>query len=153
LRPLARRDLDPWAEFLADPLATRLLHFPEPHSRDLSERLLERTIARAAGDIAMYAVRVRASGDVAGFVGYAPRQLEWGGELELGWLLLRPFHGCGYATEAARPVRMLVPGRVISLIRVENEASQNVARMIGMTAEREVEFAGFRTHVFASHAP
>jgi RimJ/RimL family protein N-acetyltransferase len=50
-------------------------------------------------------------------------------------------------------VRALVPGRAISLIRVENEASKNVARKVGMTPEREIEVAGFQTEVFASPSP
>lgn len=153
LRPVRREDLDAWATFLGDPLATRLLHFPEPHSREQAGSLLDRTIARAVGDVAMYAVRVREGGDTAGFVGYAPRALDWGDELELGWLLLRSFHGRGYATEAARALRSLVPGRVISLIRVENEASQNVARKLHMTLEQEIVFARFRTYVFANDSP
>jgi len=70
----------------------------------------------------MYAVRLRERDDIAGFVGYTPRSLEWGEEIELGWLLLRPFHGHGYATESALALRPLVSGRVISLIRIENEA-------------------------------
>ena len=57
------------------------------------------------------------------------------------------------ATEAALAVRALVPGRAISLIRVENEASKNVARKVGMTPEREIEVAGFQTEVFASPSP
>ena len=101
----------------------------------------------------MYAVGLRADGETAGFAGYAPRQLAWGDELELGWMLRRPFHGRGYATEAARALRPLVPGRVVSLIRIENDASRNVAQKIGMTLEREIEFAGFRTHVFSSASP
>jgi RimJ/RimL family protein N-acetyltransferase len=153
LSPVEAADLDPWAAFLADPQATRLLHFPDPHSREESEGLLARTIARADGDVAMYAVRRREDGDTVGFVGYLPRTLEWGDELELGWLLLPRFHGNGYATEAALAVRALVPGRAISLIRVENEASKNVARKVGMTPEREIEVAGFQTEVFASPSP
>ena len=101
----------------------------------------------------MYAVRDRESGATVGFVGYAPRTLEWGDELELGWLLLRDFHGRGYASEAAVAVRALVPGRVISLIRTENEAFRNVARKLGMTHEREITFAGYQTDVFASASP
>ena len=130
-----------------------MLHVPDPHSREQSESLLERTIARANGAVAMYAVRLRADGETAGFAGYAPRQLDWGDELELGWMLLPAFHGRGYATEAAAALRTVVPGRVVSLIRVENDASRNVAQKIGMTLEREIEFAGFQTHVFASERP
>ncbi|MGH3426084.1 MAG: GNAT family N-acetyltransferase [Mycobacteriales bacterium] len=150
LRPVERGDLDAWADFLSDPVALALVHFPEPHDRELAEALLEKTISRAEGNIAMYAVTVRSTGSTAGFVGYSPRELDWGHELELGWLLLPPFHGRGYATEAARAVRQLVPGRVVSLIRVENAASINVARKLGMTLERDIEFVGYRTHVFAS---
>jgi RimJ/RimL family protein N-acetyltransferase len=148
LRPVQQDDLDPWATFLGDPNATRLLHFPRPHTREEAAALLERTIARADGAAAMYTVQLRETGDTIGFVGYTPRELDWGRELELGWLLLPAFHGRGYATEAASAARELVPGRVVSLVRVENTASQNVARKLGMTIEREIVFAGFATDVF-----
>jgi RimJ/RimL family protein N-acetyltransferase len=153
IRPLAHDDLDSWAEFLGDPDALRLVHFPEPHDRAFAADLLEKAIAKARGNVAMYTVTVRASGETAGFVGYAPRALDWGPEVELGWLLLSSLHGRGYATEAARAIRPLLPGRVISLIRVENERSINVARKLGMTLERNIEFAGYPTHVYASEAP
>jgi RimJ/RimL family protein N-acetyltransferase len=91
-----------------------------------------------------------ADGETAGFVGFARRDLPWGSEVELGWLLRRAAWGRGYATEAARALRPLVPGRVISLIRVENGASANVARKLGMNREPEVEYDGFRTAVWAS---
>ncbi len=84
LRVVQGGDIDAWAEFLSDPDATRLVHFPDPHDREQSERLLERTIARADADMAMYAVLVRDTRETAGFVGYSPRQLEWGKELNLG---------------------------------------------------------------------
>jgi RimJ/RimL family protein N-acetyltransferase len=65
--------------------------------------------------------------------------MPWGDEIELGWLLRRPFWGRGIATEAAQALRPLVPGRVVSLIRVGNDASANVARKLGMTVERELD--------------
>jgi RimJ/RimL family protein N-acetyltransferase len=153
LRPVEHADLEPWAALLADSSATRLLHFPDPHSREHSAGLLDRTIERADGDVAMYAVLLRATGETVGFVGYAPRTLDWGDELELGWSLLPAFHGRGYATEAARAVRPLVPGRVVSLIRVENRASQNVARRLGMRHERDLTFVGFATGLWVGDEP
>lgn len=150
LRPVEQDDLDAWAEFFADPDAMRLVHFPEPRDRKLSERSLTWTVERADGAKAMYAVIIRESAETAGFVGYTPRELEWGHELELGWLLLPRFHGRGYATEAARTVRSLIPGRVISLIRIENAASINVAQKLGMRLDRDIEYVGFPTHVFVS---
>ena len=150
LRPVEPGDLDAWAEFLADPAAVRLVHFPEPHDRELAGQLLARMIEGASGAKAMYAVIVRETGATAGFVGFSPREMDWGHELELGWLLLPGFQGRGYATEAARTVRSLVRGRVISLIRVENIASINVARKLAMRLDRDIEYVGFATHVFVS---
>ncbi len=50
-------------------------------------------------------------------------------------------------------MRKLVPKRVVSLIRVENEQSINVARKLGMHLERTIEFVGFPTHVYVSDSP
>jgi RimJ/RimL family protein N-acetyltransferase len=153
LRPLGMGDLDAWTDFLADEEATRLTHFPGPVEPELAGKLLARWVERFDDPLGMYAVVVRESGETAGFVGYVPRRLDWGDELELGWLLRRAFHGRGYATEAARALRPLAPGRVISLIRVENEPSQKVARKLGMEIERETEVADLATYVFVSPRP
>jgi ribosomal-protein-alanine N-acetyltransferase len=150
LRPLSRDDADSWAALLADERVVRSLHLPKPHSREQAVDLLERTIERARGDVAMYTVHLRDGGAVAGFVGFAPRQLEWGDEVELGWSIFPDHQQRGIATEAARALRELVPGRLIALIRVENEASQNVARKIGMHHERDTEHVGFPTRVYVS---
>jgi RimJ/RimL family protein N-acetyltransferase len=103
--------------------------------------------------IGMYALVERESGETVGFVGFARRDLDWGDEIELGWLIRRAHWGHGYATEAARALRPLVPGRIISMIRVENEASANVARKLGMSVERELDYYGFRTDVWMSPSP
>jgi RimJ/RimL family protein N-acetyltransferase len=153
LRPLSESDFEAWADFLGDPEATRLLHTPEPITDPERARSgLSRWIAMAEGEIGMYTVIVRDSGETAGFVGFVPRDHPWGHELELGWLLRPPYWGKGYATEAARALRPLVDDRVVSMIRVENDASANVARKLGMTIEREVDdYHGYATHVWVSH--
>lgn len=155
LRPLSLDDFDAWFDFLSDAEATRLLHTPEPvNDPDRARAGLERWIAMREGDIGMYTLIVRETGETAGFVGFVPRDHPWGHELELGWLLRRAYWGRGYATEAARALRPLVDERIVSMIRVENEASANVARKLGMTIEREVDdYHGFQTHVWASPAP
>jgi ribosomal-protein-alanine N-acetyltransferase len=111
---------------------------------------LRRWVAVADGDVGMHALRDRATGETVGFVGFVRRELDWGDEIELGWLIRRRFWGRGYATEAARALRPLVPGRIVSMIRVENDASANVARKLGMSIEREVDYYGYRTHVWVS---
>ena len=152
LRPMSVGDLDAFADFVGDPEATRWLHTPETRTREQAAAGLERWAALFEDPVGMYGVHVRESGQTAGFVGFVRRELDWGPEIELGWLLRRGFWGRGYATEAARALRPLVQGRVVSMIRVENEASQNVARKLGMTRERELEYVGFRTYVYASES-
>ena len=153
LRLLSEDDIDAWADFLGDPEATRLLHTPEPvRDRELALAGLQRWIEMIEGPIGMYSLTVRDTGETVGFVGFVPRDHPWGQELELGWLIRPQFWGNGYATEGARALKPLVPGRFVSMIRVENEASANVARKLGMIVEREVDYHGFKTQVWATQA-
>jgi RimJ/RimL family protein N-acetyltransferase len=151
LRPLSEDDIDAWSDFLGDQEATRLLHTPEPvQDRERALAGLRRWVELADGPIATYSLRLRNTGETVGFSGFIPRDHPWGQELELGWLIRRQFWGNGYATEAARALKPLVSGRFVSMIRVENEASANVARKLGMTVEREVDYHGFRTQVWTT---
>jgi ribosomal-protein-alanine N-acetyltransferase len=66
-------------------------------------------------------------------------------ELEVGYTIGRPFWGLGYATEAAAASRdfaqrELGAQRLIALIIRGNDASENVARKLGFTYERDVAF-------------
>jgi RimJ/RimL family protein N-acetyltransferase len=151
LRPLSEDDIDAWSDFLGDQEATRLLHTPEPvQDRERALAGLRRWVELADWPIGTYSLRLRNTGETVGFSGFIPRDHPWGQELELGWLIRRQFWGNGYATEAARALKPLVSGRFVSMIRVENEASANVARKLGMTVEREVDYHGFRTQVWTT---
>jgi RimJ/RimL family protein N-acetyltransferase len=143
-----------WLEFVGDPEAVSLTHRPEPvRDRQFAVDSLRQWIDAAEGEIGMYSVRLRDTHETIGFVGFVPREMPWGSELELGWLLRPRFWGNGYATEAAQALRSLARGRVISLIRIGNEASANVARKLGMTIERKVDYRGFATEVWVSAGP
>ena len=98
----------------------------------------------------MYTLIVRESGETAGFVGFVPRTMEWGDELELGWMLMLDQRGKGFATEAAAALRATKDQRIISLIRTDNPASESVARRIGATLERIFEYWGYETGVWVS---
>lgn len=61
-------------------------------------------------------------------------------EVELGWAILSPHWGKGYATEAARAaLDWIDPKRVISLIAPENARSQRVADKLGAIRTERVE--------------
>ena len=148
LEPLSREHLDAWTRFMLDGDARAGLHTPEPaEDAAAAAAALDRFVDAAD----MYALVVRESGEVAGFSGFVPRQLDWGDEVELGWMLLPEARGRGYATEAARALRAGRGGRIVSLIREDNAASQAVATRIGAQRERVFEYWGYETGCWASH--
>ena len=93
----------------------------------------------------MFAVEVKATGELAGRVGFLDPP-GWPG-FELGWLLGRPYWRRGYATEAAKACLAHAFGplgrsRVISLIRPGNDPSIRVAERLGERLAGEVELLG-----------
>jgi RimJ/RimL family protein N-acetyltransferase len=147
LEPLSRAHLEPWLRFMLDGNARAGLHTPDPpESEEQAAAGLDRFVEAAT----MYALVVRETDAVAGFAGFVPRTMEWGDEVELGWMLLPGDRGRGYATEAAAALRPLGGGRVVSLIRSDNPASEAVARRLGANRERVIEYWGYETGVWVS---
>ena len=147
-RPISLDDLDPYAEFLADAECTRYLLVPEPHSREVSQSLLERSVAAHDGTIGMYTL---SDGDeLIGWAGFQRRELTGAPEVELGWLIRKQHWGKGYASEAARRLRPLGPERVVHLIHPENAASIAVAAKLGAVHETDTEIRGGPVSVYAS---
>ena len=154
LRELTEGDLDFVASMLGDTEVMR--HYPKPLSREEAAAWIARQRARYAADgHGLWLVEEKATGVPVGQVGLLRQIVEGAAEPEIGYLLHRPFWGRGFATEAAAGVRddaRTVRGltRLVSLIRPANLPSQEVARRIGMTAEREVEFHGLPHVLFAT---
>ena len=148
LEPLSRDHLEPWTRFMLDADARAGLHTPDPSA---SAEEAAAGLDRFAEVADMYGLRVRESGEIAGFAGFVPRTMDWGDEIELGWMLMPDHRGHGYATEAALALRPQEGERVISLIREDNPASQAVARRLGSERERVLEYWGYETGVWVSH--
>jgi ribosomal-protein-alanine N-acetyltransferase len=75
-------------------------------------------------------------------------------ELEVGYTLGRDFWGQGYATEAASAARDYALGqlgvqRLIALIIHGNEASENVARKLGLRYEHDIRLGRRSAQLFA----
>jgi len=148
LRALSRDDLEPWTRFMMDGAARAGLHTPDPATDPAqAEAALDRFVEVAE----MYTLLVRETGEPAGFVGFVPRTMDWGEELELGWMLLPDQRSRAYATEAAQALRARKAGRVISLIREDNPASQRVAQRLGAERERIFTYWGYATGLWVTH--
>jgi RimJ/RimL family protein N-acetyltransferase len=93
----------------------------------------------------LWAALDRSSDEIAGWLGAAHPNFipELSEEIEIGWVLRRPFWGRGFATEGARAARdaalaHLAPPRLISLILPTNARSIAVAERLGMTTAEKV---------------
>ena len=149
LRPLRMDDLDAYVAMHADPRVADWIG--GVRSREETTAWLEASIAasRARG-YGQLTVRERESGAFLGRCGLAHWEIEGQDELEVGYGLVYAAWGQGYATEAAGAVRdhalvELGKRRLIALVAYENERSASVARKLGMSHERDVDWHG-RTH-------
>ena len=153
LREMTPHDLDFVAEMLGDPDVMRF--YPQTYDRTESATWLDHQRWRyAEHGHGLWLVIDRRTGEPVGQVGLLEQDLSDGTESEIGYLIHRHHWRRGYATEAALGVRAyafdtLARERVISLIRPVNVSSKGVARKLGMTPEREVEFHGLRHLVFS----
>ncbi len=124
-------------------------------NRAQAEAMLERLLApERLGKPSQFAVILRENGKLIGYCGFFLQTVDGVEELEIGYRFDPEYWGQGIATEAARAVRDhafrdLQAERVISLILPENAASKRVAEKNGMRLEKETNFRGFRTQVFA----
>jgi RimJ/RimL family protein N-acetyltransferase len=90
----------------------------------------------------LFVVEEKQTGRYVGRVGpWFP--VGWPG-LEVGWGIAKGFRGKGYAVEAATAsldwtFATFEIDKIVHIIRPENVASQNVARRLGATIERQVE--------------
>jgi RimJ/RimL family protein N-acetyltransferase len=154
LRELTEDDLEFVAGMLGHSEVMR--HYPKPLSREESALWIARQRARYAADgHGLWLAEEKARGAPVGQVGLLTQIVERASESEIGYLLHRPFWHRGFATEAAAGVRdhaWAVRGltRLVSLIRPANLPSQAVARRVGMSPEREVEFHGLPHLLFST---
>ncbi|MEP6759006.1 MAG: GNAT family N-acetyltransferase [Actinomycetota bacterium] len=147
LRELEPGDLGDLAAIFADEEVMRWIGGGGVLGRDIAEGMIEREgdhyAERGWGE---WAAVERATGSMIGVCGL----ILWpdmGGreELEVAYLLARDAWGKGLATEATTAIRdygVAIRPDLISVIYPDNVASINVARKLGMTWEKDVDFRG-----------
>jgi RimJ/RimL family protein N-acetyltransferase len=159
LRPFAPDDIDALAEVLSDPEVMRYVGKGEERgrTREESERTL-RTILEEYGrwghGLLAATTPKENDGRPIGWCGLIRWNLDGVEEVEVAYLLGRPYWGKGFATEAATAVRDFGLGargrrRLVSLIYPDNRASVRVAEKMGMAHERDAEFFGQRLLLYS----
>ncbi len=153
LRGFREEDLDAYAEMCGDPEVMRYIANGQPLSRWDSWRNMAMILGHwQLRGYGLWAVEERCSGEMIGRIGcWQPEG--WPG-LEIGWTLRRAYWGRGYATEAARrsmdyAFEKLGQSRVISLIRLENQASRRVAEKLGEHLEGTTELFSSEALVYS----
>jgi RimJ/RimL family protein N-acetyltransferase len=137
LRPPRREDFERWVEFMADAEGMRYIGGAQP--RSIAWRNFMCVVGAWQIDgFAFFSVIEKASGLWIGRVGpWCPA--DWPGT-EIGWSLMRAYHGRGYAIEAARATTdwafdTLGWTNVIHTIDPGNAASRSVAQRLGSTLQ------------------
>jgi RimJ/RimL family protein N-acetyltransferase len=154
LREMTEDDLDFVAAMLADPEVMR--YYPKCLDRDESLAWVRRQLDRyESHGIGLWLALDRASDRPVGQIGLIPpRAIPGAEEVEIGYLVHRPFWRQGYASEGAAACRdytfdALDRPRVICLVRPVNAPSRAVARKIGLAdSGLRVELVGFEHIVY-----
>jgi RimJ/RimL family protein N-acetyltransferase len=165
LRPCEPGDLDAFASMMGDPEVVRFLGGRTLDRAETAERLKLWRERFDRDGFGAFAVVRREDRAIVGRCGLLVWELpDWTTttaaeavgpyEVEVGWVLGRPYWGSGYATEAAHAVvdfarSTLRRKRLISLIDPANDASAAVARRLGMTVEGSAKVPGGAVDVWA----
>lgn len=154
---LSGRHFDAYAAMLADPESIRWLGDGLPLDRPTAWRSLAMLLGHwQLLGFGMWALELKDSGEFVGRAGLF--QPEGWPDLELGWMLRSTHRHHGYATEAGAAIldfawTRLHARRVISLVRIGNEASDRLAERLGGEHIEDMDFLGAHNHVFAYYPP
>ncbi len=157
VRELALGDLDVLAAIYADDETMRFIGRGGVLTREDAERAIERERAHyAERGYGEGATVLRETGEMIGVCGLIVwPDIDGAEELEVAYLLARPWWGRGLATEVARAIRhhardQLGRDRLVSCIYPDNTASIRVAEKIGMHYEKDFDWAGHKLSLYSS---
>lgn len=154
LREMTLSDLDALFVVLSD--AESMRYYPKPFDYGMVQTWIEQNLLRYAQyGCGLWAMVLKATGEVIGDCGLVWQDVEGQQELEIGYHVRRDLQRQGYATEAASACRdyafnILKSDRVISLIRPENTPSRRVAEKNGLKIVQETLWRNIPHYIYAS---
>jgi len=143
LRHLVIQDLDDLWSLYCDPEITKYL--PDaPRSREEAKEELEWHMNGHPKfpELRLWATILKETGKFIGRCGLLPWRIDGQDEVEVAYTIAQEYWGQGLGTEAAQAIlnyglEKLNLSRLICVIDQANNASQKVAKKIGMTFEKE----------------
>lgn len=156
LRGFTPDDVAAHARIFSDPLVTRYL--PRgPYPADKAAEIAQRTVAYFIEHwekfgFGVWAMTDSATGALIGQCGL--NHLEASDEVEVLYLLDRPYWGIGLATEAAKAAvdvgfDRIGLERIIGLTTPQNLASQRVLQKVGLRYEEDAVYFGMQVRYYA----
>ena len=128
----------------ADPLVMR--HFPKRLTQtEADEKLARMEAYQRDHGFTFWAVERKADGELIGNCGLKPLTVPWPEptDIEIGWMFRAPFHGRGYAREAARATLahgLTLAPRVIAMTVPANRESWGLMVRLGMQRAAHLDF-------------
>jgi RimJ/RimL family protein N-acetyltransferase len=157
LRAFTENDVDPMYQLLNQEEVLRYFPPTDPPPRDRVQRmilgLLRHWEERGYG---LWAVELRSSGALMGRCGL--QVLPETGDVEVDFILGRPFWGQGFATEAGRAsirygFERLGVESIVGIVHLDNQASQRVLEKLGMELIEQKEFFGMECYRYVVERP
>jgi RimJ/RimL family protein N-acetyltransferase len=148
LRPFDMLDVEAMCRVLCDPEVMLFSDGVKPltGAREWMEDCVDNY---SRSDFGVWAVVEKNTKNVVGYCGLIQfPNIDGQPEIEIGFRLLRPCWGQGYATESAGSVRdyafdVLFVSRLISLVDPQNTVSIRVVEKLGMSYEKDVMLLGY----------
>ncbi len=154
LRPMEITDVDAMLRIFTDPLVIASFGIP-PFERHQMKQWVERNLSHQNEfGYGLFAVILKYSNLLIGDCGLERTDIDGEVVTELGYDFLSDYWHKGLATEAAGAVRdyafieLKLP-RLVSLVRIGNDASKRVAERVGMTLASELTRHGNRYWKYA----
>jgi len=149
LRQFEERDLDDYADMLADPELVKFIGDGKPKNKEEAWRSMAMVLGHwHLKGFGLWAVEHPETGKLIGRVGlFSPHG--WPG-IEVGWMLKKSEWGKGYAIECANysviyAFKELGLDQVVSLIHPDNTSSIKLAKRLGMNCQGEFDLAMAKT--------
>ena len=157
LRPFTLKDAEPLHQILSIPGV--LEYFPNPDPPDLEhvQKLVQRRIDHWGDhDYGWWAVEPNRVGELIGWSGL--QHLPETDEIEIGYLLSKPYWGKGLATESAIAgldygFNSLSVEKIIGIVHPENITSQKVLEKIGLRFQERTEYFGMECYKYLAVNP